>query len=252
MHSRIGIIPRVGQTPSKIPLHQLDYATPGLNRRMIVKFAEYGLPEQAELDASVLRREGIPAQVFGAHAGSLGFFYQGFNSVELHVRCEDVERATQTLARLKSEDLEPADDSPDVTPAVDDFGQPLVIAAAFDNVRALRDAQAILASAHISSVLPVLAPRGDRPPGIGKRFVLRVADPDAERARHLLCDDADDRAEPRCPRCASWRTYSIVPFWKSLAAMFHLTDKPRKEVECLACHHTGPEAEFRPDGPLSQ
>jgi DNA-directed RNA polymerase subunit RPC12/RpoP len=215
----------------------LSYRAPGSDG--LVKVARYADPIPAELDAAALAAEGIPARVFGANVSSLGLIYQGFNSVELHVRAEDFERAAKVLARVSSTELEPAD----AGPTADDQGRPLLPAAAFDNSRSLYDAQAVLASASIQSFAPILVPRGDKPPGVGARFVLRVSAQDLPRAQALLREDPDSD-DPRCPKCGSWRVFAITHFWKDLGAAVGLGPKSPSQSECLACKYCGKSDEF--------
>jgi hypothetical protein len=227
----------------------LSYQTPGAIGAMVRvrRFANSG---EAELRASALAAEGIPSQVFNANASSLG--YPGFVDVELHVRQEDAQRALEVLARDAAEDdLEPQEPSPADPSPTDDNGNAvnLVPLVAFDSVRLMRDAQTILSSARIRTYPPALAPRGDRPPGQGARYILRVAEDDLERARHVLTEaDADaaseDENEGRCPRCRSWRVFPVSQFWKSLAAMVGVGPKPQPLMECLACKYVGPKEEF--------
>jgi hypothetical protein len=157
-------------------------------------------------------------------------------------------RAVDILTSTTSDDVEPAENPDDAPPPVDAQGRSLrlVPAVAFDSVRLMRDAQTVLSSARILSFLPALVPRGDRPPGQGKRFVLRVCQEDLERAKAVLEEvesEADDE-EPRCPRCKSWRVFPVSQFWKGLSAMVGLGPKPEDQLECLACHHRGLRADF--------
>jgi hypothetical protein len=229
----------------------LSYQTPGATGTM-VRVGSYANSEEAELRASALAEEGIPSQVFNANVNSLGIPYAGFADVELHVRQDDAQRAAELLARdAAADDLEPQDPSPTDPPPTDEAGNPLnlVPLVAFDSVRLMRDAQTILSSARIRSYAPTLVPRGDRPPGQGARFILRVAADDLDRARHVLTEaDADaasdDENQGRCPRCRSWRVYPVSQFWKGLAAMVGMGPEPQPLMECLACKYIGPKEEF--------
>jgi hypothetical protein len=215
----------------------LSYRAPSSDG--LVRLASYGDPIPAELDAAALAEEGIPAQVFGANVSSLGMIYQGFNRVELHVRAGDVERAARVLARVSSQELEPADSGP----VADEDGRPLVPTGAFDNSRSLYDAQAVLASASIRSFAPVLIPRGDKPAGVGARFVLRVSAEDLPGAQTLLREDPDSD-DPRCPKCGSFRVFAISHLWKDISATLGLGPKPPSQSECLACKYRGESTEF--------
>jgi hypothetical protein len=164
------------------------------------------------------------------------------------VQSDDAGRAAEILAR-STEDLEPAEETASekataTDPASDpNQTQPLVVAAAFDSVRALLDAQVVLASANIRFVAPVLAPRGDRPPGTGKRFILRVVKDDLPRAQSLIWEQ-DDMEDPRCPKCGSWRVFPDATWLETLSEITGLGHKPPKKYECLACKFHGTEAEF--------
>lgn len=210
--------------------------------------ARFGTNEEAEMHAAELDAQGIGVQILNAHVNALGIPYSGLSDVELHVRAGDAARAAQVLKHAGGEDLEPAPEGGLAEPAVDEQGHPVPVVplAAFESVRLLREAQTVLASARLSSYPPKLVPRGDRPPGIGKRFQLAVAEDDLERAQFLLRQAESDAAEelPRCPKCASWRVYPVGHLLQSLVATFGLGPKPAEELECLACHHRGPAAEF--------
>jgi hypothetical protein len=93
-------------------------------------------------------------------------------------------------------------------------------------------------------------PRGDRPPGEGKRFVLRVHEDDLDRARALLDDaEEDEDDDPRCPKCASHRVYPFGGGLKGVLARTFGFGGPTGGAgsagfECLACRYRGPIAEF--------
>jgi hypothetical protein len=228
------------------PVPPLDYATP--NRGGMVLLARFGTSDEAELHAAELEAEGIPTQILNSHVNALGIPYSGLSDVELHVRAGDVGRADELLKHAGGEDLEPAPEGGLAEPAVDESENPIPIAplASFESVRLLREAQTLLASARLHAYMPKLVPRGDRPPGVGKRFLLAVAEDDLERAQLLLRQAESDAAEelPRCPKCASWRVFPVSHLLQSLAATFGLAPKPAEELECLACRHRGPSAEF--------
>ncbi len=225
----------------------LSYAMPMDNA--MVRLASFGNASEAELQAAELGAEGIRTTVLNGNVNSLGMPYSGFSRVEIHVHPDDVERATAVLALATSDDLEPVDDA-NAVPVTDDEGHSVTLApvAAFESVRLLRDAQTILAAGHVSSHLPIMAPRGDRPPGQGKRFILRVCEDDLDKARRLL-DAAEDEADAedfRCPQCHAWRVIPVPQIWKSFVALICFTSAPEEQMECLACKHHGPKAEFLP------
>jgi hypothetical protein len=235
------------QDESKPPaLPVLSYAAP-VGKGM-VRLTSFGNESEAEMRAAELIAEGIHAQVFNKNVNSLGVPYSGFSMVEIHVLPEDVERATAVLALATSDDLEPVADA-DSAPVTDDEGHPLPLApaAAFESVRMMRDAQTILAAGHVRSHLPIMAPRGDRPPGEGKRFILRVNEDDLDKARQLLdareAGDGDEE-ECRCPQCHAWRVIPVPQVWKSFVALITFTSAPEERMECLACKHKGSKAEF--------
>jgi hypothetical protein len=64
-----------------------------------------------------------------------------------------------------------------------------------------------------------------------------------EQARAMLAEEAfEDRDDPRCPKCGSWRVY--VPE-TLLGGMTHLVGIGQGPIaECLACHHRTDAAEF--------
>lgn len=230
----------------------LTYATPapsGTGGMTIV--GRFGSIEEAEITSSELASLGIPSWVLNKNQFGLGFPYAVLVDVELHVRQEDADRATELLKQAKSDDWEPAESS-DIIPApTDSDGHPipLAVVATFDSVRQLREAQTLLASSRISAYLPPLVPRGDRPTGSGNRFILRVAEEDFPRAQAVLkTDDAED-SDPddlHCPRCGAWRVYPVSHFWQGLAAMVGLAPRPLEQVDCLACKYRGPKIEFEP------
>jgi hypothetical protein len=119
----------------------------------------------------------------------------------------------------------------------------LAIVGTYDSFREMRDAQTVLASGRIRAFVPPMAPRGDRPAGVGKRFILRVAEADLNRAKALLADEAqDDSDEPRCPKCGSWRILQPQSIMGDLAALVGLGHE--RQFECLACHYRAKSSEF--------
>jgi putative signal transducing protein len=183
------------------------------------------------LDAQMLANEldaaGIRCTLTNQNTNTLGP-YSAFSQVELQVRQDDAGEARQILARYdtSSTEVEPEEDLGASVPVPDPSGRgTLVTAGAFDTASAMFDAAAALGAAHVECFLPVLVPRGDRPRGHGKRFIVRVREDDVERARHILerpADDSDeDPGEPRCPECGSWRTRCRLrrrAFWGSCSA----------------------------------
>jgi hypothetical protein len=238
-----------GSKAPAVPL--LSYAAP--ERGGMVRLTTFSSDAEAEMRAAELRSAGIPAQVFNKNLNSLGMLYSGLWPVELHVPSSDVERANTVLALDTRDDLEPIEQD-DSAPVTDDEGNPLTLstAAAFESVGLLRDAQTVLAAGHVRSYLPAMALRGDRPPGEGKRFILRVADEDLERARRLLSEtderDDDDEEECRCPKCHAWRVIAVPQGWKSIAALLTFRTLPPERMECLGCTYQGPRREFLQGG----
>jgi len=208
-----------------------------------VKLVTCGTANEAELYAAVLGAEGIQTQVFGANTNAVNWFWQVFNDVDLIVQEADFARATEVLSRASIDDVEPAEEQAGASPPVDEQGRALVPVAAFDNTMDLRDAQTVLASKRIAVYAPRLILRGNRPVGRGKRFILRVAEEDLETSRSLLAEEAaDDRDQPRCPRCGSWSVIPRKRFLVALAGVVGLGGPG--EFECHSCHYRGDAAEF--------
>jgi hypothetical protein len=213
----------------------------------MVRLASFANASEAELHAAELGAEGIRTTVLNANVNSLGMPYSGFSMVEVHVHPDDVERAKAVLALVTSDDLEPVDD-PETTATTDAQGHPtaLVQVAAFESVRLLRDAQTILGAGHVRSHAPRLAPRGNRPAGQGRRFILKVDADDLEKARGLLEEASNnvDDEDFRCPKCHAWRVIPVPQVWKSIVALICFTSAPEEQMECLACKYQGPKADF--------
>jgi Putative prokaryotic signal transducing protein len=232
----------------------LDYAAPvAAGMTIVARCKDIG---EAEVRAGVLEAEGIPYQVCNQNVVlNLGPYAGAGADVEVHVRREDAERAAAVLARYADDaDLEPIEDPPDAPPPVDDEGRAidLVVAAAYDTARRMRDASTVLAAARVRFYVPTLALRGDRPPGEGARFVVRVAEEDLERARSVLEEaaaESDDEEDPRCPRCSAWRVHPVRSggLLRGIGRALGL-GKPLpfegEGFECLACRHQGPREEF--------
>jgi DNA-directed RNA polymerase subunit RPC12/RpoP len=161
----------------------------------------------------------------------------------LQVSEADAPAATELLARLQLDpsEVEPEHDADPDAPVADPTGPGMLTpAAAYDNPRYLFDAAASLGASHIESFLPSLVPRGDRPPGSGNRFVIRVREADLERARAILQgqDEPQEKAEPRCPRCGSWRVYLHPPKQGLVNFLLGRIPEQPQRLECLRCHHT--------------
>jgi hypothetical protein len=198
----------------------------------------------AQLYANELDAAGIQCTLANQNTNTLGP-YAAFSQVELQVRQEDVGEARELLSQLdvKSTDVEPEQDVEASAPLPDPSGQGmLVTAAAFDNPGAMFDAAAALGAAHLECFLPVLVPRGERPPGTGNRFAVRVGEADLDRAKELLARDpeqaGDEDDEPRCPKCGSWRTYPVPGVGGGfIGFLLGREPQPSGQVECLRCHH---------------
>lgn len=197
---------------------------------------------EAQLYANELAEHGIDYYVMNQNTNDVMGTYVGFTFVELQVRKEDVERATAVLANFEINPLEvePAEATDPDQPLPDPTGNGMLeTAAAFDNPRSLHDAAATLGAARIESFLPTLVARGDRPAGVGKRFILRVRQEDAAQARELLeraAKEEADEDEPRCPQCGSYRVMP-VPQIKTKLIDFVLGRRTPELMECLRCRH---------------
>src|SRR4051794_6263402 len=232
----------------------LSYATPHESLGGMAVVARCANAAEAELYANVLDEAGIPSHVLNQNTNALGAPYSGWSEVEVQVRDTDVARAKEILSAAQNPDeLEPADDPAAAPATLDDEGRPTewAVVAAFDHAGAMRDAATTLASANLRVFTPRLVPRGDRPPGEGKRFVLRVLEEDVDRARRVLEaaaeNDADgDADDPRCPKCRSWRVYPIGGgVLQAIGKLFGRPGVP-EGFECLACGHRGEKAAFLP------
>lgn len=190
----------------------------------------------AQLHANELAAHGIAYSLLNENTNTLGP-YSGFSQVELRVAAADVEAADRVLSNLQADpqDVEPVNDpGPEASvPCPDGM---LVPAAAFDEPGHMLDAAATLGAAGIECFLPELAARGDRPRGVGDRFVVRVREEEVEAARDLLSDESGD--EPRCPKCGSWRVYLPPP----PGLIERITGRGRAgERQCLRCGHVWQE-----------
>jgi hypothetical protein len=209
-----------------------------------VKLTTFGLAGDAELSAAILAAQGIESEVFGANTNNVDWFWQMFNDVDLIVRIEDAPKAREILANPNLRDLEPvAEPAGELT---DEKGRRLVQVAAYDNAIDLRDAKTVLDSAGMTVFVPRLVLRGDRPAGVGNRFIVRVAEDDVEKATRLLEQEADDdKDQPRCPQCGSWRVRPVKGFIGEIAGAFGLGKGPT-EMVCGACKYRGEAGEFLP------
>ena len=212
----------------------------------------------AEMVAAAIGGAGIGCHLLNRNTNVLGA-YAGASGVELQVRAADAAAAREIFLRHFSDTdyLEPAEDDPsdrdgpdappDADTALDAKGRPveLAVAAAFDRPRALLDAATTLGAARVECFLPTLVPRGDRPPGEGKRFILRVRREDLERALSVLAKaeaDGDEEEDPRCPKCGSWQVHPVAYFWAGVlrTLTLGLYPAPPPEADCLRCGHRWP------------
>lgn len=215
----------------------------------LVTVARCANPTEAETKANALEAAGISARAINSNTAALLLGYAGWTAVEVQVRRGDAGRAAEVLRLATTDDLEPAGGEADDLPPPDPEtpAEDLTVLAAFDTVQALRQAATLLESARVPAVLPRLVPRGDRPAGEGRRFRLRVRAADAGRAATILDehDQADeDAGEPTCPKCGSWRTFPVPRLMRSILSALGMGERPRDEVDCLACKYRGPRDEF--------
>ena len=119
--------------PTSPPVLSYSSVLPGAT----VTIGRYASTMEAALPAAELAAEGIEHRVLNGNVNSLGIPYRGFSDVEIQVHEKDAERATEVLARINADDLEPADDPADALP-LDEEGQPLQLASAgaFETARA--------------------------------------------------------------------------------------------------------------------
>jgi hypothetical protein len=196
---------------------------------------------EAQLYANELAAHGIDYYLLNQNANVLGP-YAPSSLLELQVREQDVAETRAVLSRfhVNPAEVEPAGDSDPTRSIPDPAGEGrLVSAAAYDTPRRLFDAAATLGAARVECFLPLLVPRGDRPPGQGNRFVLWVREADAEPARETLAradsEQANDQ-EPRCPKCGSYRVDLAPPPWPGLLKFLlgARPDAPR-HMQCFRC-----------------
>jgi hypothetical protein len=255
-------MPSDDRTPASSPpanpqpvLPVLGYADAGIAREGdLVTIGYFTNNTEPAVRVAALEAAGIPAVLQNQNMGGLGW-YSGAIPVELQVRRIDLARAEEVIKSATSEDLEPAEEEPPHAAEARAGvvgAPPLVVIARFDTVRAMRDTAVLLESARIAAVLPRLVSRGDHPPGEGKRFILRVAEEDLERAEHVLQqakeeedEEGGDNDEPRCPKCGSWRTFPVPTFLRTILYALRMGEKPgRDEMDCLACKYRGPRRDF--------
>ena len=186
--------------------------------------------------------------MLNSHVNGLGAAYSVMSDVELHVHENDADAAREILAR-PMDDLEPVEvDAPDAAPVLGDEGGVihLVAVGAFATLRDFRDATAVLASSTSGFIPQCFARRGDRPPGEGKRFVLKVGQADRDHAKPAAEAHAEAEAtdEPRCPKCNSWRVEPVSQIWAGIKSFWGIGPRLEKRMECLACRHQASPGEF--------
>lgn len=221
----------------------LSYQAPALTSAVTVRQCADVM--EAQLCANELAAHGIEYHLLNQNVNALGWPYSGLSSVEVQVREQDAPLARQLLARFEANplDVEPEEGSADERTLADPSGEGLLVSAgAFDDPRRMYDAAATLGAARIDSFLPTLVPRGDRPRGSGRRFVIRVRESDLDRAREVLsrasADEEDDDDEPRCPACGSWRVAPAPRPWPGLMKfLLGAAHRGPRELECLRCKH---------------
>ncbi len=199
-----------------------------------------GNEAEAQLVSDALADAGIPCLLLNRHSTSLGAF-AGNAVLKIQVEESRAAAARKIFDSVlgPAEDLEPADDADQPTP-LDKTGQPLAVevVGSYDNPTLLFDAAASLGAARVQYFLPALVPRGDRALGSGKRFLLRVEAEDAPRARTILKEmEAEERSEPRCPQCSSWRVTIVPRGVQNLLRFITARSALPEELECLRCHH---------------
>lgn len=198
---------------------------------------------EAQILANELAAHDIDYYVMNQNTNDIMGTYVGFTYVELQVRKEDAERASAILSKLEVNplEIEPAEIIDPAQAIADPAGDGMLVsAAAFDNPRSLFDAAATLGAARIESFLPMLVSRGDRPAGVGDRFILRVREADSERARETLSKVAAEEAdgdEPRCPTCGSYRIVQVPQFWKDVGRFLRGDTDRSCQMQCLRCRH---------------
>jgi hypothetical protein len=206
----------------------------------LVKIAAYSRYEDAELDAAELRAGGFAPNVFGANYSALNPLHKGWHDVELFVPEAQAEKALDFLKKTAAKTPDPPEDTEESQGDVDDKGQPLVEVGEFDDVRELRGAETLLASAGIVAFLA-------RRDGQTQQFVVRVADEDVDTALELLADEAsEDADEPQCPKCGSWRIHEVTNFLAEIASAFG-GKRNVKSMECLSCNYRALVEEFSPE-----
>ena len=200
---------------------------------------------EAQLYANELAAHGIEYFLANQNANTFLGWYSGFSQVELQVRQQDAARANEVVARLQLDDpsdVEPQDDSDPQTPIPEPDGRGMLVPViAYEDPRKLYDAAAVLGAARVESFLPCLVPRGDRPRGAGKRFVLRVREAELAQAHEALAqsevESSSEPDEPQCPRCGSWQVYLAPRPWPGLIKFLFGGGTSARPLECLRCHH---------------
>lgn len=234
----------VSQTPT-VEGTLLDYAVSDASRWKGLYYSAD--PAELQLVMAELDAAGIPYQVYNQNAPHLGP-YAGGTVPEIHVRGPDMERAGELVRVLfESPDAvepapEPEDGSADMSVDADGNPMPLAVVAEYDTPLEVRDAAAVLASARIAGYCPRMVRRGAQAgpeSGSPRRYKLRVAAADLERARAVLDraeDEAEEEGEERCPHCKSWRIYTVGTFWGNLFRYLARRPATKLTKECLACH----------------
>ncbi len=227
--------------PENKPDHVLSYLTPLSGK--IVTLTAVSSEAAAALIADALSDGGIRSLIINSHTNSLGVPYSGFAAIKVQVQEHDAEAAKQIVSALGrfADDLEPAENTSPV--ALDASGMEVEtqVAEAFAHARLLFDAAAALEAAHIPHFMPNLVPRGARPVGTGNRFLLRVGPDDLPRARAILREvEADEKEEPHCPRCYSWRVIEASDWMSNLLRLISFRPILGPHLECTQCGHRWP------------
>jgi hypothetical protein len=215
---------------------------------------------EANLAGNELEANGVRWQLLNEESKSMLGWYGAYISVRLQVHSDEVEKARAVLANhaaAEAGDLEPVEAEDPATPLQvnDEQGVPATwnTVAVFETARAMHEAAMVLESSHVAVLMPRLAPRGDRPPGEGPRFVLRVQADDVERAQAMLGRASEEREEGelQCPKCGSYSIHESKHEFTNLLLAFVGKEKPI-ECECMKCHYKGEAAEFGAEPPRGE
>ncbi len=229
-------------------VHSLNYRPAGSQAAAtgLVNVGSLLSRDLARIVASALEGEGIECHVFNENTQSLGMHFSGFTEAQLQVAAGDAERAAAIVRQLVEDPdaVEPAEEggSPDAPRGHE--GQGLVVVGAYDHPRSLQEAAAVLGAARITPYVPRLVARGEKPPGVGDRFLLRAEAEDAERAKSVLEDareeaaeDARERGLLRCPRCNRLTGERISRVWEWISAFATFRPFPPPRAHCGPCKH---------------